>query len=341
MAKIEAAESVSKAKNRAKGKAKPELDETHRRLYSQGYRFVGKNSAVKVCEWCKSSLRGKKACYKGAFYGIKSWRCVQMTPALFNCPHRCKFCWRDFRYLQPKEVEEPDPVDLVIEESIREHNKLLVGFKGNERASKKLYLESREPVHFAISLVGDACLYPHLPELLAGLRKRKISSFVVTTGVIPEMLERMLESKKTVPTQLYITIAAPTKEIYGKTCLPAKKSEYGWKDFLKSLKLMKKFPRSVARLTMTKGLNMIEPEKYAELIKMAKPNFVEVKGFMAIGYARKRLGVEAMPSMEEIREFAHAVAEKSGYKYGAEDKASNVALLWDGKKERMIDFEKP
>lgn len=314
--------------------------EARRHLLCQGYRFVANNSGVKVCEWCKSSLRGKKACYKSKFYGIRSWRCVQMTPALFNCPHRCRFCWRDFDYLQPKPVLEPDSPKRIIEESISEHNRLLVGFRGNPKVDWKKYQESLKPMHFAISLVGEPCLYPLLPELLKELRKRKISSFVVTNGAVPKMLWAMLKSGN-VPTQLYITMAAPSKEIYLKTCVPLAEKKYGWKEFLQSLKLMRRFPRSVVRLTLAKGLNMEDIEGYAKLLKTAKPNFVEVKGFMAIGHSRKRLGVEAMPSMAEIRKFAKGLAKEIGYKYESEDEASKVALLWDEKKERMIGFRNP
>jgi len=61
-------------------------------LRKQGYRLVGGHSAVKICEWTRNSLRGKGACYKYAFYGIRSHQCLQMTTSMF-CASRCKFCW--------------------------------------------------------------------------------------------------------------------------------------------------------------------------------------------------------------------------------------------------------
>ena len=41
-------------------------------LEQQGYRFVGNHSAIKVCEYCRESLRDKDQCYKEEFYGIDS-----------------------------------------------------------------------------------------------------------------------------------------------------------------------------------------------------------------------------------------------------------------------------
>ncbi|TDA33071.1 MAG: 4-demethylwyosine synthase TYW1, partial [Hadesarchaea archaeon] len=41
-----------------------------RELYErQGYRLVGRNSAVKVCLWTRRSLLGRGECYKARFYG--------------------------------------------------------------------------------------------------------------------------------------------------------------------------------------------------------------------------------------------------------------------------------
>ncbi|MEM2094375.1 MAG: hypothetical protein QXI32_03660, partial [Candidatus Bathyarchaeia archaeon] len=50
-------------------------------LRREKYQLVGSHSAVKKCSWLHKSLTGGAACYKSQFYGIKSWRCLQMTPA--------------------------------------------------------------------------------------------------------------------------------------------------------------------------------------------------------------------------------------------------------------------
>ena len=54
---------------------------------------AGSHSGVKLCRWTKSMLRGRGGCYKHAFYGIESHRCMEATPSL-ACANKCVFCWR-------------------------------------------------------------------------------------------------------------------------------------------------------------------------------------------------------------------------------------------------------
>ena len=62
-------------------------------LQKQGYGVVGSHSAVKLCRWSKTHLRGNGACYKHTFYGLNSASCMEATPSL-ACANRCLFCWR-------------------------------------------------------------------------------------------------------------------------------------------------------------------------------------------------------------------------------------------------------
>ena len=62
-------------------------------LTKQGYAVVGTHSAVKLCRWAKTHLRGNGACYKHTFYGLSSASCMEATPSL-ACANRCLFCWR-------------------------------------------------------------------------------------------------------------------------------------------------------------------------------------------------------------------------------------------------------
>src|SRR5690606_32133053 len=43
-------------------------------LTKQGYKLVGTHSAVKLCRWTKSMLRGRGGCYKHSAYGISSFQ---------------------------------------------------------------------------------------------------------------------------------------------------------------------------------------------------------------------------------------------------------------------------
>ena len=48
-------------------------------------------------------------------------------------------------------------------------------------------------------------------------------------------------------------------------------------------------------------------QEYAKLIKKAEPDFIHVKGFMSVGFARKRLGYDKMPTWKEVIDFAKKI----------------------------------
>ncbi len=295
--------------------------EIRKRMFMQGYRFVGKHSAVKICEWCKTSLRGKGHCYKEKFYGISSHRCVQMTPAVFSCTQNCDFCWRTMRFTNNKEMQWDSPISIV-DGCIAEQQKILKGFFGNPGADKTKIYEAMHPNQFAVSLAGEPCLYPKLPELIETIKQRKATSFLVTNGTVPEMIAKL---KKSQPTQLYVTLAAPNEEVHEKVCHPI--TGGAWNKLIETLGMLKDFDRTVIRLTLVKGRNMTKPEQYAEIVDKAGPMFVECKAFMSIGGARDRIGIESMPTHSEIMYFAKEIEKNSSYKIKDDKEDSRVVLL--------------
>ena len=142
------------------------IAEKKERLEKQGYRLVGNHSAIKVCTWTKKAIRGEDICYKCTFYGLNTWQCVQMTPALHVCTHRCNFCWRDIEFTFPEWIGPVDEPKDIVDGCIREHVKYLQGFGGNPKASKEKLDSAMKPLHFAISLSGEPTAYPRLPELV-------------------------------------------------------------------------------------------------------------------------------------------------------------------------------
>jgi len=294
------------------------------RLEKIGYRFVGKSkhAAVKICSWTREAIRGKGVCYKEKFYDIKSHRCLQIAPGVPYCNHSCLFCWRDTNITNPKWTGPVDEPEEILDGMIEQQRLLLTGFKGFEDADKVKWKESQEPNQVAISLAGEPCLYPKLPELIELINSKGMTSFLVTNGTVPEMIEKLLDHQ---PYQLYITLAAPNAEIYQKTCRPLIKD--GWENIQKSLSLLNNFNRSVIRLTLVKNLNLVNPEQYAEIIEKTKPKFVELKAYMAIGFSRERLGAEYMPTHEEIKQFAKEIEKNSSYKIKDEKEDSRVVLL--------------
>ncbi len=262
-----------------------------------------------------------------------------MSPAVMWCQNRCLHCWRATEFtvgteLKPNEVDKPS---LIIEKSIEAQRRQLSGFGGNPDVNKKKFEEAQEPKHFAISLAGEPTIYPLLDELIKELRKRGISSFLVTNGLLPERLQQLVKNDA-LPTQLYISMNAPDKESYKK--FNRSLLTDAWEKFNKSLELMRGMQtRRVIRITAVRGLNMHNIEGYVRQIEKAMPDFIEVKAFMAVGYARKRLGVERMPTHAEVKAFAGELASKlheKGYKLLDEKEESRVVLIGKNKEDMKI-----
>lgn len=301
------------------------MDERMKKYELMGYRFVGprKHSAIKVCSWCKASLREKGYCYKQKFYGISSNQCLQMTPTFFTCSENCLFCWRPLRYALPKNQEWDSPKEIM-DGAIAAQREILQGFKGNLKVSRKKFNQSQEPKHVAISLSGEPTLYPMIGDLIDDIHSRGMTAFLVTNGTLPERLQGLLDHDQQ-PTQLYITLAAPDQETLKKTALPIFPDS--WERLQKSLSLLHLFKRSVIRLTLVKGLNLLNPEGYAKIVDMAEPDFLEVKSFMSVGGARDRLPYTDMPLFPEMQEFARKIEKASNYKIVDEKPDSRVVLL--------------
>lgn len=296
-------------------------------LERAGYRFVGehKHSAVKVCHWTRKSLLNRGVCYKEKFYsrelGIRSHQCLQLTPSLPFCDHRCVFCWRDTGVTNPEWIGDVDEPAEILDGAILAQRLLLNGFKGNPNADKRKFKESQNPKHCAISLAGEPTLYPKINGLIEECGRRGMTSFLVTNGLHPEVLEHLSE-----PTQLYISVVAPDPETYKTVCQPT--ASDGWERLNQSLKLMPSFKcRKVIRLTLVKGLNFKGVPGYAKLIEKTKCDFVEVKAYMHVGFARVRLAMKNMPLHGEIRAFAEELAQETGYDIIDESESSRVVML--------------
>ncbi len=304
----------------------------------QQYGLIGKHSRVKICHWTKSSLRDEGGCYKHKFYGIQSHQCVQMTPS-FTCNFACNFCWRDHAYHTAPAMKGgmDEPVDIV-EKSIVSQRKLLSGFGGHATANKQKVKEAMAPKHVAISLDGEPTLYPKIAQLITEYTKRGMTTFLVSNGSMPEKIREIVETAP--PTQLYISLDAPTKELFQKIDNPMIND--AWERIMETLDILStagEKTRTVLRMTLIKGMNMCSPEDYAQLFNRAKAQFVEVKAYMWVGHSQERMEQSQMPLHEEVVEFAKVLAEASGYELVDEHVPSRVVLLKrKGAPEKMIDF---
>lgn len=293
-------------------------------LEKKGYRFVGSknHAATKICHWTKKSMVNEGVCYKEKFYGIESHRCLQMSPSISFCHHKCLFCWRDISITETEWNEEYDEPRDIINGCIEAQRNLLCGFFGNPNSNPKKLEECKDPNNAAISLAGEPMLYPLIDDMLAEFKRRDFTTFLVTNGLSP----RRLEGLDVEPTQLYVSLDAPTQEIYRGLCDP--QIEKGWEKLNESLDLLSTFnSRSVIRMTCVKHYNMTKPEEYAKIIERSNPDFVEIKAYMYVGNSRKRLKFDNMPRNQDIRDFAGSIAKLCGREIVNESHESRVVLL--------------
>jgi len=218
----------------------------------------------------------------------------------------------------------PEPEEL-LEKCIQEHRLLVSGFKGDQRCDARLWNEARQPNQVAISLSGEPTLYPLLGDFIDLCKRRGMTTFLVTNGSIPKALEQL----DPLPTQLYVTVAAPNKEIFERLCVP--QSARSWDNLLETLRLLPSLStRTVVRHTLVSGWNMGWENDYAKLDALANPMFIEPKGYVFVGDSRTRMNIGHMPSHEAVREFSRRLSERLSLDLLAESEDSRVVLI--GKK---------
>jgi len=321
------------------------LDEVKEILKKQKYGLVGDHSAVQICGWTKNSLRGKGVCWKEKFYGIKSHRCCELTPATMWCENQCLHCWRAIEHNLGTEIPESGEPEEIIDKIIEERKRLMMGYKGI--VSKKKWEEAINPTLFSFSLSGEPTLYSRLWEMIKILKERGKITFLVTNGQNPDRI-RELEEKNALPTQIALSTNAPNEKLFKIWHNSSRKD--AWKRFNETVDLFKELKgktRRIIRLTLAKSGEMnkisnMEEEnipEYVSIIKRAEPDFIHVKGFMNIGFSRKRMGYDKMPWHSEIKDFAKKIAKelkKEGYKILGEEKRSCVVVLGKNKKDMKI-----
>ena len=288
------------------------------------------HSAVQICSWTKKSLVKNLVCYKEKFYGIDCHKCMQFTPLSLWCTNNCIFCWRPASYLnnfdKTSRIEYPKQI---IENLIIERKKLLIGFKGNDKINKSKLEDAFIPNHFAVSLSGEPCLYPKLCGIIDYLKNKKKARtiFLVTNGQVPQKIEE-LNKNNCLPTQLYISVSAQTKEKYLEISRSRQKNS--WNLFNKSLNIIRKLKcRTILRMTMINKINTDEKyfPDYANLIKKANPDFVEVKSYINIGESQKQLEKANQCSFEQIQEISKKLCNYISFDYANDAENSKICLL--------------
>ncbi len=296
-------------------------------LKKQKYHLIGSHSAVKRCKWLHESIVNGRVCYKQKFYGIQSHRCIQMTSSLYSCTLHCLFCWRaqsgdlDVTWDEMKNPNKDTP-EQIVKGCFKAQERILSGYKGNEKANWRKFQEAQRPSQVAISLTGEPTLYSPLGELLEAFHQRGLTTFLVSNGTLPQKLSRLSHE----PTQLYISVCAPNEQVYKQVCRPLFPT--AWNKLNETLGLLSSFRcPTVLRMTLVKEHNMNSVDQYAKLVEKANPTYIEAKAYMHIGFSNLRLGFDHMPMHREVKGFAEQLAEKTGYKVLDDAPESRVVLL--------------
>nr|KXH75502.1 MAG: hypothetical protein AM325_11210 [Candidatus Thorarchaeota archaeon SMTZ1-45] len=313
--------------------------ELSEKLEKQGYHLLGSRGAYKACQWQKKALLHDTSCYKQRFYGIQSHQCLQMTPVVDKCTQSCEFCWR----ITPSDIgvswnqidvsiSDVMPVKELMDAVFMANLRSLGGYNPevNAMVPERKYKEARDPKHVAISLAGEPTLYPLLSDLIDEIHQRGMTSFLVTNGTQPDVLSTM-----SLPTQLYVTLAAADESTYKTLCRPGLRD--GWTRILKSQETLQSLStRTVNRLTMVANRNMHNERAYSRLIEIGEPDFIEVKGYMFLGSSRGRLDQNNVPTHREIYAFSERLAALTGYYLLDEQVESRVVLLSRSKQIKKL-----
>jgi tRNA wybutosine-synthesizing protein 1 len=208
--------------------------------------------------------------------------------------------------------------------AIKEHKRTVSGYKKYPNVDRKMFEESLNPKHVAISLTGEATLYPRLSELIEEFHGIGLTTFLVTRGVKPEVLANL--SKE--PSQLYISLEAYNEESYKKFNNPVYPEL--WRKTMETLEMLPSFTSpTVVRITLVKSFNMHKKavEGWTKILSLAEPTFIEVKAYMHIGSSILRLSRSDMPNHDEVKRIATELAKEIGYNIVSESLPSRVVLL--------------
>ena len=103
---------------------------------------------------------------------------------------------------------------------------------------------------------------------------------------------------------MYVSLDAPDEETYISLCRPL--DDY-WERVKESLNLLGS-RRSAVPDHARQRIERFRPERYRSNPAGSGSMFVEVKGYMYLGYSRKRLVQEIFPEHGLVRSFAEKIA---------------------------------
>ena len=235
---------------------------------------------------------------------------METTPSL-ACSNKCVFCWRHGTNPVAKLTWrwELDPPEKVFEGALEGHYKKIKQLRGVPGVQMDRFQEAFTVRHCALSLVGEPIFYPYINELVGMLHKNHISSFLVCNAQHPDQLAKLAKV-----TQLYVSIDAPTRTDLKKVDRPLN-ADF-WERLMSCLDILRtvqSHQRTVFRLTLVKGFNMNDVASYADMVEIARPSQIEIKGATFCGSSNSNgnpLTMQNIPFYEECKSFVESLAQE-------------------------------
>ena len=183
---------------------------------------------------------------------------------------------------------------------------MIVELRGVPGVQLDRFDNALRPRHCALSLVGEPIMFPGINQLLRLLHNEQISSFLVTNAQFPDQLASLEPV-----TQLYLSVDASTKEALKAIDRPLF-ADY-WDRFIRCMRILReKKQRTVFRLTLVKGSNMSNIDQYVELVDIARPTLIEIKGVTFCGSnsgANKDMSMKSVPFHDEVIAFSQSFSD--------------------------------
>jgi tRNA wybutosine-synthesizing protein 1 len=205
---------------------------------------------------------------------------------------------------------------------IREHRKLVVGFAGNPKSDTTKGAEAQHPNNVAMSLTGEAWMYPHLDELIGQFHQHGFSTVLVTAAGGADNLLKL----DNLPNILYVSLISYDSLSYKQLSRPRVGN---WSDLLEFCTGASYLEtQRVLRITLIRGMNDHE-DALAGFVKTFdhfQPHYVEIRSFTPVARASK-LGRFRMLHLAEILEFSMKFCNITGSRLALHNNDSQVVLL--------------
>ena len=213
------------------------------------------------------------------------------------------------------------PPETILAGVHRLQKKALAGYNAvlDNTVTEEKWKEALAPKHVAISLSGEPTLYSRLPELADLFNANGYTTFVVRTARTRTCSQNAGRSSST-SRSMHLT------ETYERpACRWATRTGTG-AGYRRALPNYQQNARRCGS-RLSPGTTTQSRRATPGSSRTQGHTFVEVKGYMYLGYSRNRLQRNNMPEHAQVRKFAERITASCDYKIRDENPLSRVICL--------------